>query len=72
MCQQQTDEDDSDTESRTNYAESSESADDVAMSTDANMAETEVAETLDHERYAKGNKYTLFRFMMHGVYIAHV
>ena len=37
MCQQQTEEDDSDTEGRTNYAESSESADDVAMSTDAGL-----------------------------------
>ena len=39
---------------------SSESDDDEAMSSDADLTETEVSETLDHERYAKGNEYYLF------------
>ena len=47
-------------EGRTHYAESSESDDDEAMSSDADPTETEVAETLDHERYAKGNEYYIF------------
>ena len=52
--------DDCEMEGRTHYAESSESDDDEAMSSDADPTETEVAETLDHERYAKGNEYYIF------------
>ena len=33
---------------------------DEAMPSDADLTETEVAETLDHEWYAKGNEYYLF------------
>ena len=52
--------DDCEMEGRTHYAESSESDDDEAMSSNTDPTETEVAETLDHERYAKGNEYYIF------------
>ena len=46
---------------RTQYAESLVSDDDdEAMSSDADLTETEVAETLEFEWYAKGNEYYLF------------
>ena len=40
------------------------SADDVAMSIDADMTEAEAAETLDYERW---NEYIVFRLMVGGV-----
>ena len=52
--------DDSEMEGRTHYAESLVSDDDEAMSSDADLTETEVADTLDLEWYAKGNEYYLF------------
>ena len=52
--------DDGEMEGRTQYAESLVSDDDEAMSSDADLTETEVAETLEFEWYAKGNKYYLF------------
>lgn len=49
------------TESRTSYAENSESADDEVTSTAADVTETEAAVTIDHEQqYAKGTSILYF------------